>query len=61
MIAAGIALIVIGVIFFFIFPWVGIAAGAVGIILVALFLAGVGRRVAKRPARRALLACRLVI
>jgi hypothetical protein len=51
MIAAGIALVVIGVIFFFIFPWVGIAAGAVGIILVALFLAGVGRRVAKgRPA-----------
>jgi hypothetical protein len=46
-IAAAIALILIGILFFFIVPFVGIAAGIVGLILLALFLAGVGRRVAE--------------
>jgi hypothetical protein len=50
MIGAALALIVIGVIFFFIVPFVGIAAGIVGLILLGLFLAGFGRRAAEgRP------------
>jgi hypothetical protein len=47
MIAAAVALIVIGVIFFFIIPWVGIVAGIVGLVLLVLFLTGIGRRVAE--------------
>jgi hypothetical protein len=50
MIGAALALIVIGVVFIFIVPWVGIAAGAVGVILLVLFLLGFGRRTAEgRP------------
>jgi hypothetical protein len=44
MIGVGIALLVLGVILLFIVPWVGIAAGVVGLILAVLFLFGVGRR-----------------
>jgi len=44
MIGVALALIVLGVIFIFIVPWVGLAAGAVGIVLFVLFLAGVGKR-----------------
>jgi hypothetical protein len=50
MIGAALALIVIGVILLFIIPWVGIAAGIVGVILLVLFLAGFGKRAAEgRP------------
>jgi hypothetical protein len=50
MIGAALALIVLGVIFLFIVPFVGIAAGIVGVILLVLFLAGFGRRAAEgRP------------
>jgi NADH:ubiquinone oxidoreductase subunit 3 (subunit A) len=50
MIGAALVLIVLGVIFIFIFPWVGIAAGAVGLVLFVLFLAGFGKRAAEgRP------------
>jgi hypothetical protein len=50
MIGVALALIVIGVVFFFLVPWVGIAAGIVGLILLGLFLAGFGRRAAEgRP------------
>ena len=44
MIGVALALIVLGVILIFILPWVGVAAGAVGIALFVLFLAGVGKR-----------------
>jgi hypothetical protein len=47
MIGAALALIVIGVIFIFIVPWVGIAAGAVGVVLLVLFMLGFGRRAAQ--------------
>jgi hypothetical protein len=47
MIGAALALIVIGVIFIFIVPWVGIAAGVVGVVLLVLFLAGFGKRAAE--------------
>jgi hypothetical protein len=46
MIGVGLALIVIGVVLLFIIPWVGIAAGIVGLILAILYIAGVGRRAA---------------
>jgi hypothetical protein len=50
MIGAALALIVLGVIFFFIVPFVGIAAGIVGVFLLELFIAGFGRRAAEgRP------------
>jgi len=46
MIAVALALVVIGVIFLFIIPWVGVPLGIVGLVLLALYLAGVGRRTA---------------
>jgi len=47
MIGVGIALIVIGIIFLFIIPWVGIPVGIIGIILALLYFAGFGRRAAR--------------
>ena len=47
MIGVGIALIVLGVVFLFVIPWVGLAAGAVGLVLAFLWVAGVGRAVAR--------------
>jgi hypothetical protein len=44
MIGVAFGLIVIGVILLFIVPWVGIAAGVVGLILAILYVAGIGRR-----------------
>jgi Flp pilus assembly protein TadB len=47
-IGVGIALIVIGVFFLFIIPWVGIPVGIVGLLLAILWVAGFGRRAAGR-------------
>lgn len=47
MVGIALALIVLGVILLFIIPWVGIAAGIVGLILGILYVAGVGRRAAQ--------------
>ena len=44
MIGVGIAFIVVGIIFLFIVPWVGIVAGIVGLLLAVLWVAGFGRR-----------------
>jgi hypothetical protein len=44
MIGVGIAFIVLGIIFLFVVPWVGIAAGTVGLVLAFLWVAGLGRR-----------------
>lgn len=44
MIGVGIAFIVVGIIFLFIIPWVGIPVGIVGLILAVLWVAGFGRR-----------------
>ena len=50
MLGIGIALIVIGVILLFLIPWVGIAAGVVGLLLAIAYLFGIGRRAAEpRP------------
>ena len=50
MIGVGIAFIVVGIVFLFIMPWVGIAAGIVGLVLAILWVAGFGRRAAERDA-----------
>jgi hypothetical protein len=44
MIGVGIALLIVGIVFLFIVPWVGIPVGIVGIVLAALWVAGFGRR-----------------
>jgi hypothetical protein len=44
MIGLGIALVVIGLIFLFIIPWVGIPVGIVGLVLAIMWLLGFGRR-----------------
>jgi hypothetical protein len=49
-IGVGIALIVIGVIFLFVIPWVGIPVGIVGLLLAVLWLAGFGRSAFGRDA-----------
>ena len=46
MIGAALALIVLGIIFLFIFPWGGIVAGIVGVLLLIAALVGIGRRAA---------------
>ena len=48
MIGVGIAFIVVGLIFLFIIPWVGIPVGIVGLALAVLWVAGFGRRAAER-------------
>jgi hypothetical protein len=50
MIGVALALIVIGVVLLFVIPWVGLAAGIVGLILAVLYVAGVGRRAVHRHA-----------
>jgi hypothetical protein len=45
-IGVGLALIVLGVVFLFLIPWVGIAAGLIGLLLAFLWIVGVGRRIA---------------
>jgi hypothetical protein len=47
-IGIGIAFIVVGLIFLFVIPWVGIAVGIVGLVLAILWVAGFGRRAAAR-------------
>ena len=44
MIGAALALVIIGVILLFLYPWAGIVVGAVGVLLMVLFLVGFGRR-----------------
>jgi hypothetical protein len=46
---AALALIVIGVILLFLIPWVGIAAGVVGVLLLIGFFAGIGRTATRAP------------
>lgn len=44
MIGVGIAFILVGILFLFIVPWVGIPVGIVGLVLAILWVAGFGRR-----------------
>lgn len=52
MIGVSLAFIVVGILFLFIIPWVGIPVGIVGIVLAVLWLAGFGRRAADDSAER---------
>jgi hypothetical protein len=47
MIGVALAAIIVGIVMTFILPWVGIPIGAVGLILLVLYLAGWGRRAAQ--------------
>ena len=44
MLPAAIALIVVGLIFLFVIPWVGIPVGAIGLVLLLVYVIGGGRR-----------------
>jgi uncharacterized membrane protein YccF (DUF307 family) len=44
MIGVAIAFIVIGIVFLFLIPWVGIPVGIVGLLLAVAWIAGFGRR-----------------
>lgn len=48
MIGVGVAFIIVGIVFLFVIPWVGIPVGIVGLALALLWLAGFGRRAAGR-------------
>jgi hypothetical protein len=43
MIRAALALVVLGVILLFLYPWAGVIVGAVGVLLVVLLLVGFDR------------------
>ena len=49
MIGVALALVVLGLIFLFVIPWVGIPVGIVGLILLVVWLLGFGRRAASEP------------
>jgi hypothetical protein len=50
MIGLALAIIIVGIAFGFVIPWVGIAVGLVGLVLLIAFVAGFGRRAAEpRP------------
>jgi len=44
MLAVALAAIVVGIIFLFIIPWVGVPVGVIGAILLGVYLFGAGRR-----------------
>jgi NADH:ubiquinone oxidoreductase subunit 3 (subunit A) len=46
MIGAALALVILGIVLLFLFPWAGIVIGAAGFVLAVLFLLGFGRRAA---------------
>jgi hypothetical protein len=48
MIGVGIAFILVGVLFLFLVPWVGIPVGSIGLVLAILWMAGFGRRAVAR-------------
>ena len=48
-IGVALALVVIGLIFLFLIPWVGIPVGIVGLILLVVWLLGFGKRAASEP------------
>ena len=54
MIGVGLALLIVGIVFLFVVPWVGIPVGIVGLGLAVLWLAGFGRSAARgeQPAER---------
>ena len=49
MIGLALAFVVVGIVFLFFLPWVGIPVGVVGLLLLIAFLAGWGRRATQSP------------
>ena len=47
MIGVALALIIVGIVFGLVIPWVGIVVGFVGLVLLVAFLVGFGRRAAE--------------
>jgi hypothetical protein len=47
MIGVALALVVLGIVGLFVFPWGGVALVIVGLVLLVLFLLGIGRRAAR--------------
>ena len=47
MIGLALAIIIVGIVFGFVIPWVGIVVGIVGLFLFVAVLAGFGRRAAE--------------
>jgi hypothetical protein len=47
MIGLALAIIIVGIVFGFVIPWVGIPVGLVGLVLLIAFLVGFGRRAAE--------------
>ena len=52
MIGVAIAFIIVGLVFLFVIPWVGIPVGIVGLVLAVLWIAGFGRRAADERRER---------
>jgi hypothetical protein len=50
-VGAALAAIVVGVIFFFVIPLVGFVVGAIGLILLLVYVVGAGRRPASRETK----------
>jgi hypothetical protein len=49
MIGLALAIIIVGIIFGFVIPWVGIVVGLIGLALFVAFVAGFGRRAGRAP------------
>jgi hypothetical protein len=49
MLGIALALIVIGIVFLFVIPWVGIPVGILGLVLALVYVVGAARRPAERP------------
>jgi hypothetical protein len=47
MIGVALAIIIVGIVFGLVIPWVGIVVGLVGLVLFIAFVAGFGRRTAE--------------
>jgi hypothetical protein len=47
MIGLALAIIIVGIVFGFVIPWVGLVVGLLGLVLFIAFLVGFGRRAAE--------------
>jgi hypothetical protein len=50
MLAVALAAVVVGLVFLFLIPWVGVPVGAVGLLLLVIWLVAVGRKGPRRTA-----------
>ncbi len=50
MLALALALVVVGLVFLFVLPWVGVPLGVIGVILLVVYAVGAARRTTERGA-----------